>query len=280
MPAKFLPNPKDGALILKTLKKYELANINSSKFEITRIASGAINQNFKVVDETKAFLLKVFSSNTVLPINRRGVFNMQEELSILGLAPQPLFLSEDSKIYCEQWIDVASASQKDNQSQIEPCPIDLLAQTLFSVHNSYVSAQLVALDKHWEIYWQKVKHPSLELQEKYTRAKQQWHQYLEKNLDQFVLCHNDLHIDHISSANGPIFDWEYAGLGCRYFDIANCCAINQLNEAEIASLCSRYAYFANEDKIDVSHKVQQMSVLSAFTEQLWSLSLGICLEST
>ncbi|MFT6270415.1 MAG: thiamine kinase-like enzyme [Alphaproteobacteria bacterium] len=261
------------------LQKYELANIHSPDFEITRIVCGAINRNFKVSDGSKTLLLKAFSNNTTLPINRRQVFSMQEELAILGFAPVPLFLSDDFKIYCEQWIDIGQGveiAEKDYAKTKQGVAkiIDTLAEALFNVHSSYVSAPIIPLVEHWEIYWQKIKHPKQQLREKYKLVKLQWQQYFDQYKDQFVLCHNDLHIDHISFSNGPIFDWEYAGLGSRYFDIASCCAINNLNQADILNLCCCYAHLANKDVQEVIDNVQETSAMVAFTYELWSESVG------
>jgi thiamine kinase-like enzyme len=273
--ANFMNTEIETTSILKTLQRYELADINSRSFEITRIISGAINKNFKVFDGNKTLLLKVFSRKIGLPIDRREVFNMQEELAILGLAPVPFFLSRDCTIYCEQWIDAPKNTGIQKSNRCVTSLTNTLAEVLYSVHNSSVSAQLVELDKHWQFYWQKLKSPGQALQEKYRQVKHQWQDYKEHNLDHFVVCHNDLHIDHISFLHGPVFDWEYAGLGCRYFDIANCCAINELSQAEIANLCSRYAYFANQEPSHVIQRVQEVSDIAAFTTQLWTESLGI-----
>jgi len=105
--------------------------------------------------------------------------------------------------------------------------------------------------------------------------KAQWHQYVHDHQDEFVLCHNDLHTRHLSYRNGPLLDWEYSGLGCRYFDIASCSAINEFSDAQQSTLCERYAEFANKDPIEVKQGVQKISALVTFTYQLWSLSVGL-----
>jgi hypothetical protein len=84
-----------------------------------------------------------------------------------------------------------------------------------------------------------------------------------------------LHREHLSYPNGPLFDWEYAGLGCRYFDIASCCITNALSPQNINKLCSSYAYLANVDIHQVIKNVQEMSVLVSLTHSLWAESVGI-----
>jgi hypothetical protein len=279
-----LDKERDYTHILKTLKQYEVVNIHSPDFTMTRILCGAINRNFKVFDGSKTLLLKVLSNNDSLPINRRQVFSMQEELAILGLAPMPLFLNQDCTIYCEQWIDIPSDCTPHNRDGMQQSKVDInqrkasvidtLAEVLCKVHSSFVPAPLLALDKHWQMYWQKIKCPNQQLRETYEQVNQQWLRSLEQGRSDFVICHNDLHLDHISFVNGPVFDWEYAGLGCRYFDIASCCAINKLEHVDILKLCTRYADLANKDAKEVISNVKRKEVMVAFTSQLWTQSMG------
>lgn len=279
-----MKNQNNTAIILKTLKDFELADVKNDNFYITPINSGAINLNYKIEDGTKTFLLKIFTRNSVLPISRLTVFKMQEELAILGLAPQPIFLNDEGTIYCEQWIyvndDNEKALEKDSQylsaaGTVQPSKVEILAEVLYNIHTSFVSSSLVALDKHWQVYWQRLDSPSKALREKYRALTLVWEAYVKKNIDDFVLCHNDLHIDHISYPQGPVFDWEYAGLCCRFLDIANCCSINTLSQQETVKLCEHYAHLSDQNGQVVIEKVQEMSALVDFTNQLWEASVGI-----
>lgn len=270
-----LKKSADGMLILSTLKRYELLEIDAPSFEVKRIASGAINRNYKVYDGHSSLLFKVFSENQSLPIDRQQVFKMQEELAILGLAPTPLYLSEDASAYCEEWIEVPTNEILLQNDQSKLSKAELFAEILYNVHSSFVSAPLIALDEHWAIYWQKIQVKNAQIEQQYQFAKVQWTNYLDKYRDDFVLCHNDLHIEHISYPHGPVFDWEYAGLGCRYFDIASCCAINQLTHNEIISLCECYAHLANKTMQEILDRVQETSSLVSFTYELWSRSIGL-----
>ena len=257
----------DSGALLKTLKQYELVDIDSSQFEVKSIHSKSINKNFKISDGQQTLLLKVFNENNAWPISRNKVFALQEELAILGLAPLPIFLNEENTIYCEKWIAFTKHKNHDL--------VKLLADSLYSVHNSFISAPLLALDEHWEAYWQQIESPEIALQEQYEVVKKQWQDYKDECRDQFVLCHNDLHSEHLSYANGPLFDWEYAGLGCRYFDIASCCAINQFSEQQIVELCMHYSELANQKVDEVFDKVTFASGLVTFTYELWGRSLGL-----
>lgn len=253
--------------ILTLLQTHELIDLNCKQFTITPIAQGAINLNYKVQNKQHCMLLKKFSQNNVLPINRSQVFELQEQLAILKLAPRPMFLSVDELFYCEEWVRF--------QPICNDKVIASLAEALCNVHNSYISAPIVDLGKHWLLYWQTIKMPTAKLTRQFQQKCQQWQEYMSENKDHFVLCHNDLHLSHVCTLSGPLLDWEYAGLGCRYFDIVSCSIINQFNEAQKTELCNKYAELANvpvREVIDNTNKVTQMVM---YTYNLWNYSLGL-----
>jgi thiamine kinase len=56
-----------------------------------------------------------------------------------------------------------------------------------------------------------------------------------------VLCHNDVHALNIVDAGAlRLLDWEYAGAGSRWFDLAAVCVYHQYDEARRAQLLDGY----------------------------------------
>jgi hypothetical protein len=87
-----------------------------------------------------------------------------------------------------------------------------------------------------------------------------------------VLCHNDLHLDHIR-ANDVCVDWEYAALGPRYFDVAMCIVINQLTPTAQTQLLKEYAQHTD---CDVDTATQQTTLylrLALIINRAWALLL-------
>ena len=90
--------------------------------------------------------------------------------------------------------------------------------------------------------------------------------------DTLVLCHNDLHLDHIRT-NNVCVDWEYAALGPRYFDVAMCIVINQLPPTAQTQLLKEYAQHTD---CDVNTATQQTALyirLALIINQAWALLL-------
>jgi thiamine kinase-like enzyme len=84
-----------------------------------------------------------------------------------------------------------------------------------------------------------------------------------------VACHNDLLAPNfIRSRRGiRIVDWEYAGMGDRYFDLGNFAVNNGLDEAGEATLLS--AYFEAEPSGRRLASLQLMRFMSDFREAMW-----------
>jgi len=84
-----------------------------------------------------------------------------------------------------------------------------------------------------------------------------------------VPCHNDLlSANFIRSPRGlRIIDWEYAGMGDRYFDLGNFAVNNELDEAQEAELLT--AYFESPASSCRLATLRLMRFMSDFREAMW-----------
>jgi thiamine kinase-like enzyme len=84
-----------------------------------------------------------------------------------------------------------------------------------------------------------------------------------------VPCHNDLlSANFIRTRQGlRIIDWEYAGMGDRYFDLGNFAVNNELDEADEAALLS--AYFEAPARGRRLAALRLMRFMSDFREAMW-----------
>ena len=86
--------------------------------------------------------------------------------------------------------------------------------------------------------------------------------------DPHCLCHNDLLLGNFIDAGTSllIIDWEYAGLGNRYFDLGNFAAHNQLADAEERALLEHYFGEARPEDL---RRLQLMRMVSDLREATW-----------
>jgi thiamine kinase-like enzyme len=84
-----------------------------------------------------------------------------------------------------------------------------------------------------------------------------------------VPCHNDLlPANFIGSPRGMrLIDWEYAGMGDRYFDLGNFAVNNELDESQEAELLA--AYFEAPASSCRLATLRLMRFMSDFREAMW-----------
>jgi thiamine kinase-like enzyme len=84
-----------------------------------------------------------------------------------------------------------------------------------------------------------------------------------------VPCHNDLLAGNFIRAQRGIqvVDWEYAGMGDRFFDLGNFAVNNELDEAGEAGLLS--AYFESPASLPRLASLRLMRFMSDFREAMW-----------
>jgi thiamine kinase-like enzyme len=84
-----------------------------------------------------------------------------------------------------------------------------------------------------------------------------------------VLCHNDLlNANFLDDGEIRVVDWEYAGMGDRFFDLANL-SVNHDFSLETDRLLLA-AYFGDERPADLA-AVRLMRVMSDFREAMWGV---------
>jgi thiamine kinase-like enzyme len=86
-----------------------------------------------------------------------------------------------------------------------------------------------------------------------------------------VPCHNDLLAANfiVSGEHLFIVDWEYAGMGDRYFDLANFAVNNELGEGAEESLLG--AYFGAPPTAGQLASLRLMRFMSDFREAMWGV---------
>jgi thiamine kinase-like enzyme len=86
-----------------------------------------------------------------------------------------------------------------------------------------------------------------------------------------VPCHNDLLTANFlhDGERLRILDWEYAGMGDPYFDLANLASNNEFDEAGEARLLA--AYLGAPARADQLAALRLMRLMAAFWEAMWAV---------
>lgn len=230
------------------------------------IGGGAVNNVYKLIDGDRCYAVKWIGDDSFSGINRIHQYALQEQLASRGLAPDPIWLDEEGRLWVESWHDSPRM-----QSEID---IELLATCLAHIHAQPITGRTLDLSERWQHYCE---FAQLERADELFSIIAEYRPTLSLLLNQdldICLCHNDLSFGHIlSSSPFIVVDWEYAAMGNRYFDIVACCLINELNPAQVETLEVAYAKLVGIPEQKVRQGTNAFQPIVELTYTLWAKAL-------
>ncbi len=229
------------------------------------ISGGLINQSYRLKCDEDAFFIKTFAPNHFFPTDRQALFFQQQRLADLGRAPFPVYLSNAHDFQVEAWIEHTSLQEQNLSIEAK---VTTLAETLWEIHQLPTVATSIDLPKDWLTYVSIAQlNDDIELNNEIETCRQIW---VDTHKTEQVLCHNDLAMEHVAmTESGVIFDWEYAALGNRYFDLVSCAIINQLTSSQTELLLSAYARCSDIEVREVRQGFRQQQPIVELTHTLW-----------
>ena len=245
----------------------------SSDVVLSRHPSGAVNHVYRLQDNAQHidYAVKWLGDDNFSGVNRTHQFVLQQQLCQLDIAPKPIWLSDDERIWVEYWHPNTRLAQRNPET---------LANVLARIHQLPVTARPLNLAARWQHYLHVA---SLsEGDALYDRATALRSAVLrsEQVDEDLVLCHNDLLYSHVLCREGStpvVIDWEYSAMGNRYFDLASCCLINELDDATSNKLVSCYADILSISHGEAKEKFSLHKDIVSTTNALWFEALS---EST
>jgi thiamine kinase-like enzyme len=257
---------------VKQLGAGEQVNLN-------RLQGGTINHNYCLQIDAQKYLVKHFVGNRWLPVKRDALFALQQKLAEVNIAASPIHLSDKQDVYIEQWLDFSvnkeGASFLSNTQALSgvfanvETSINTLAQALHHIHECPVETDTIDLVAHWKRYLKYVQDPQKKWYKKLQEYTKIWRDYERRYGDDFVLCHNDLQLEHVLVGQNKYIDWEYAARGCRFFDLIACILANQFTQKDANLLIMRYIELSDFHREEVLQRTKTLQVLVIFTHQLW-----------
>ena len=239
----------------------------SNKATVEPVVAGEINHVYLLRDGQRAYAVKWVGDDMFSGVDRFHQYVLQGQLARRGIAPEPVWLSDDERLWVEEWVETENPS-------LETDTTHTLASVLADIHSQPITARPLGLTGRWDHYIQIAGLQNSEEIMARSRALRPLLLASEQNLDDLVLCHNDLSYGHIVDQRRHIIvDWEYSAMGNRYFDIASCVMINQLSASQREMLCSHYAEQTGIAVDTVVSQVEQQWDVVAFTNRLWQAGL-------
>lgn len=238
----------------------------SGDTKIVPLRSGDVNQVFHLTDQERHYAVKVIGDDSFTGVDRMQQYSLQEQLAARSLAPMPVWLSDDLRVWVEEWIVPCANHVSDT--------MEASAKALAHIHQLPMTAKRLGLSERWQYYLDQAALPlDHSLREKVVGLSSTVRK-LENIEDDLCLCHNDLSAGHILSSDPLVLiDWEYAAMGNRYFDLAACASINALSADDCQKLCEAYSRYSKQNLSEVNTKFAQFFEIVEVTNALWQAAL-------
>ena len=237
---------------------------------ISPLEGGITNHNYRLDVDGKSYHLRICGENTeLLGINREHEYKANLVAGELGIAPEVIYFIEPEGYLVTRFIDGRPIPPEEIR---QPKNILKVAEVLHNIHAlptlpSTFSAFQVVRDYaeiakrckvtfpqtfHWLVSQMNSAETALNSQRFFPKP-----------------CHNDLLNGNFLLADHLyILDWEYAGMGDIFFDLANFSNNHELSEEEDQILL--HCYFSRVTPQDSAH-LNIMKIMSDFREAMWGL---------
>lgn len=248
---------------------------HSTDLKISPLSGGITNRNYRVDGDGESFVLRVSGDKTeLLGINREHEYRTQQIAGELGIAPEVIYFLEPEGYLVTRFIEGRPIPPEELR---QPEGLQLVAATLHNIHAlptfpGRFSAFQVVRDYANIARQYKVPFPEnfKWLFHQMTEAEQALMRYPPMQYP----CHNDLlNANFLLSDKLYVLDWEYAGMGDIFFDLANFSNNHDLSEEDGEFLLA--SYLGSMRDRDVAH-LNIMRIMSDFREAMWALvQMGI-----
>jgi len=181
-----------------------------------RLSDGPTNASFLAESDGRQYVLRLDKPGAVeLGLNRLNEYRVAKAVSEAGLAPQPIFIDPGEGVYLRRFLQGRNWTIPDLDS---PVNLDRLADLLRNLHGLPPVGD--AFDPLAAARRYAVQLDSDESRMILGKAERLMGEIIEDSPGQ-ALCHNDLVCQNILEGEPlMLIDWEYAGIGHPFFDLA------------------------------------------------------------
>ncbi|HEX6508381.1 MAG TPA: phosphotransferase [Chloroflexota bacterium] len=242
---------------------------------VTPLRGGITNRNYLVDTGDESFVLRIGGENTeLLGIDRAVEYACSLAAARLHVGTEVIAFLPEHNALVTRFVPGRLLRPADVQ---EPATLGRIVDALRRYHNGPPGAGLFSpfavVREYYALAWnrQVAVPPSIgEAMERLARI-----EAALETADPPCPCHNDLLpanlIDDGSAVR--IIDWEYGGMGDRFFDLGNLAVNNELDEAQECTLLELYF-----GELQPAHlrRLRLMRLASDMRESLWGfLQAGI-----
>ena len=248
---------------------------------VVQLEGGITNRNFRVTFAGTDYVLRLPGKRTdLLGIDRDAECIATQAAAELGFAPRVVTLMEDPSCLVTTFIHgehVEASSLQASEAIAE------VARDLRALHDSDTELPTDFNPfRLYEEYAETARAHGTDVPDGYDAALATARQIEEAVAGtpghEPVAAHNDLlPANFLKAAEGmQLIDWEYAGMGDRWFDLGNFAANNELSDDQEAELLEAYFGDAPDDRARATLKLFRF--VSDFREGMWGTVQSVLSE--
>ena len=232
------------------------------------LGGGITNHNFKVVVEGGEFVLRMGGARTeLLGIDRAAEHAAGLRAYEVGVGPEVVAFVPSQGWLVARFIDGRTISPEEIRAP------ETLHRVMGALRRFHEAAPIPGrFDSHAvvEDYHAKAVGHGVEIPDAYDDALSVSRRIRATRGEQpAVPCHNDLlNANFLDDGEIRIVDWEYAGMGDRFFDLANFSINHEFSVDDDRRLLA--AYFGELRESDVA-ALRLMRFMSDFREAMWGV---------
>ena len=233
------------------------------------LGGGITNRNYRVAVDGDVFVVRIpAASGSLLGIDRGLEHQASRLAAACGVGPEVIAFIEPEGILVTRFIEGRPVT---DEAVHQPLMLERIAQSLRRIHQAGSIAARFSPFRVVEAYALTTTRHGGQLPASVERARPIALD-IERALrpEPLVPCHNDLlnanFID--DGASIRIVDWEYAGMGDRFFDLGNFAVNHQLSEEDEGGLLS--AYFGRLVSSQYA-RLRLMRIMSDYREAMWGV---------
>jgi thiamine kinase-like enzyme len=237
--------------------------------EVEPLGGGITNHNFKVVADGEEYVLRIGGKDTdLLGIERSVEHAASRTAAELGVGPEVVRFLEPEGYLVTRFVNGREIPPAEMRT---PARTHQAAETLRRIHDADPIPGRFDSFRVVEVYRETAERHGVPIPDHYEWAKEQAAAIEEARAGaELVPCHNDLlNANFILGGERLwIVDWEYAGMGDRFFDLANFSVNHELGKSENEAFLEAYFGAVREED---ARALELMRFMSDFREAMWGV---------
>ena len=250
------------------------------KVEISQLNGGITNKLYRIQSPKGDYTVRIYGDNTDLFINREHEADTIEKMSAIGVGSKLVKYMPDIGVTIVEFIGDAIVLTNDHFLDVSLYP--LIVEPIRRIHSSGVQLKkifdpLVEVMRMWDILSRlEVSYPEFDM-DKILQKLNQLSRVISLPESEYVACHNDLLADnfilikeeHRHRYKSPMYiiDWEYGGMGPRYYDIADMFQEILIPRDKEKAIIAEY----EQDEVHLDQAIYNVDLFKPFPDIYWFL---------